>query len=114
VNSPDGALLDAGEPRPSCDRLLHDAVLEHKRAQTRCLRGHSWGCAPLVIVRKRSWPAVSQICSLIHLLSSRIFLILKSILQGFCPDRHQCHVLQRRTLGSPRPGLLRLLRTRWW
>ena len=36
--------------------------------------------APLVMVRKRSWPAVSQICNLIHLLSSRIFLILKSIL----------------------------------
>ena len=38
-------------------------------------------CLPLVIVRKRSWPAVSHICSLIHLLSMRIFFILKSILQ---------------------------------
>lgn len=34
------------------------------------------------MVLNRSWPAVSQICSLIHLLSSRIFLILKSILQA--------------------------------
>ena len=37
---------------------------------------------PLVMVLKRSCPAVSQICSLIHLLSSKIFLILKSILQA--------------------------------
>ena len=33
-----------------------------------------------MIVLKRSWPAVSHICSLIHLLSSKIFLILKSML----------------------------------
>ena len=42
------------------------------------------GSAPLVIVRKRSCPAVSHICSLIHLLSSIIFLILKSILHSIC------------------------------
>ena len=35
---------------------------------------------PVVIVRKRSWPAVSQICSLIRLPSSSIVLILKSML----------------------------------
>lgn len=38
-------------------------------------------CSPLVIVRKRSCPAVSHICSFTHLLSRKIFLILKSILQ---------------------------------
>lgn len=38
--------------------------------------------APLVMVRKRSCPAVSQICSFTHLLSNKIFLILKSILPG--------------------------------
>jgi hypothetical protein len=32
-----------------------------------------------VIVRNRSWPAVSQICSFTHLLSSSTFLILKSM-----------------------------------
>ena len=37
--------------------------------------------APLVMVRKRSCPAVSQICSLTHLPSISTFLILKSILQ---------------------------------
>lgn len=36
---------------------------------------------PVVIVRNRSWPAVSQICSLIRLPSSSMVLILKSILQ---------------------------------
>lgn len=39
-------------------------------------------CAPLVIVRKRSCPAVSQICSLTHFPSISTFLILKSILQA--------------------------------
>ncbi len=38
--------------------------------------------APLVMVRNRSCPAVSHICSLIHLLSSRIFFILKSMLRN--------------------------------
>lgn len=37
---------------------------------------------PLVMVRKRSWPAVSHICSFTHLLSRKTFLILKSILHG--------------------------------
>lgn len=37
------------------------------------------------MVRKRSWPAVSQICSLIRLPSSSIVLILKSIL---CKRNH--------------------------
>lgn len=36
--------------------------------------------SPLVMVRKRSCPAVSHICSFTHLLSRKIFLILKSIL----------------------------------
>jgi len=31
------------------------------------------------MVRKRSWPAVSQICSLMRLPSTSTFLILKSI-----------------------------------
>jgi hypothetical protein len=35
---------------------------------------------PVVIVRNRSWPAVSQICSLIRFPSSSMVLILKSIL----------------------------------
>lgn len=35
--------------------------------------------SPLVIVRNRSWPAVSHICSLTHLLSISTFFILKSI-----------------------------------
>lgn len=38
--------------------------------------------APLVIVRKRSCPAVSQICSLTHFPSISTFLILKSMLQA--------------------------------
>ena len=38
--------------------------------------------SPLVIVLNLSWPAVSHICSLIHLLSMRIFFILKSILRA--------------------------------
>lgn len=37
---------------------------------------------PLVIVRKRSCPAVSQICSLTHLSFNSSVLILKSILHG--------------------------------
>ena len=39
------------------------------------------GHAPLVIVRKRSCPAVSHICSLTHLPSISTFFILKSMLQ---------------------------------
>ena len=35
---------------------------------------------PVVIVRNRSWPAVSQICNLTRLPSSSMVLILKSIL----------------------------------
>ena len=35
---------------------------------------------PVVIVRNRSWPAVSQICNLILFPSSSIVLILKSML----------------------------------
>jgi hypothetical protein len=40
------------------------------------------GPSPLVMVRNRSCPAVSQICSFTHLLSKKIFLILKSILKS--------------------------------
>lgn len=36
---------------------------------------------PVVIVLNRSWPAVSQICSLIRLPSNSMVLILKSMLQ---------------------------------
>jgi hypothetical protein len=42
--------------------------------------GGKGDCTPLVMVRKRSCPAVSQICSLTHLLSRKILRILKSIL----------------------------------
>lgn len=44
------------------------------------------------MVRKRSCPAVSQICSLIDLLSRKIFLILKSILCGPYDHPHQHHI----------------------
>lgn len=37
-------------------------------------------CVPVVMVRNRSWPAVSQICSLMRFPSNSIVLILKSIL----------------------------------
>ena len=37
---------------------------------------------PVVIVRNRSWPAVSQICSLIRFPSSSMVLILKSMLEN--------------------------------
>jgi hypothetical protein len=70
-----------------------------------CRRGGT--CSPLVMVRNRSWPAVSQICSLIHLLSSRIFLILKSILQATkeqpfaaCVQAAAVHVLRPRYLSQ--------------
>ena len=42
------------------------------------------GFSPLVIVLNRSCPAVSQICSFTSLLSTIIFLILKSILRTMC------------------------------
>ena len=40
------------------------------------------------MVRKRSCPAVSQICSFTHLFSSRIFFILKSMLRAGRAQRH--------------------------
>ena len=56
---------------------------------------HAAPCVlPLVMVLKRSWPAVSHICSLIHLLSSKIFLILKSMLHT------------QRPISARRPGCL--------
>lgn len=46
-----------------------------------CNHPHLASALPLVMVLKRSCPAVSHICSLTHLLSRNIFLILKSMLQ---------------------------------
>lgn len=42
---------------------------------------HELCALPLVMVLNRSWPAVSHICSFTSLLSTIIFLILKSMLQ---------------------------------
>lgn len=88
--------------------------LMHASQRSSCARHASFahscrlGChSPLVMVRNRSWPAVSQICSLIHLLSSRIFLILKSILPEHTSHRQQRDSAMRErrvTMQQPQPG----------
>lgn len=57
---------------------------------------------PVVIVRKRSWPAVSQICSLIRFPSSSIVLILKSILHKhkYCNQRGEDNKLKSLRAGA--------------
>ena len=54
--------------------------------------------APLVMVRNRSCPAVSHICSFTHLFSSNTFFILKSMLHA---PRTLSSAVRPRTLKSP-------------
>lgn len=80
---------------------------KHHMHQAHITTAATMGCAPLVIVLKRSCPAVSHICSLIHLLSKRIFLILKSILRQRS-NRCERHKLQIRPLACAYRYLLQL------
>ncbi len=99
-------LLDVTHPVPDVGErgVVSDVVHQqntHRAAVVCCARlpvgdmalgslvcGGAAGGAPLVMVRKRSCPAVSQICSFTHLFSSRIFFILKSMLRTGRAQRH--------------------------
>lgn len=65
---------------------------------------------PVVIVRNRSWPAVSQICSFIRLPSSSMVLILKSMLHS---QQGQKQLPQKRTLITASLTRCQTVRTQW-
>lgn len=71
---------------------------------------------PVVIVRKRSWPAVSQIWSLILFPSSSIVLILKSILynQNAIKIRPEKEAKFEKKNNSKFNCLYISITTQWW
>lgn len=106
VHAVGGVLLNVTHPVPDVGErgVIGDVIHQqdaHRAAVVCCARlpvsdtahgsvgcGSAAGGAPLVMVRKRSCPAVSQICSFTHLFSSRIFFILKSMLRAGRAQHH--------------------------